>query len=95
MSRRSLTHNNAAKGGNTLSVGLAMVQNMTTGSPGPPQKNALHSMPGLQNQTWSQVKPLSGFFPRCFLMPPNHVPSVDVDISFFFQPHLFFRGVRV
>src|SRR6202011_3836699 len=66
MSKRSSTHDSVVKGGNTSYVGLAMVQNMTTGSPDPPSKIAPHSIPGLPGQTRSLAKPLASLFPKGF-----------------------------
>jgi hypothetical protein len=66
MLKRSSTHDNVARDGNTLSAGLATALNMTGGSPGPLSKNVPHSTHGLQGQTWSRAKPLGSFFPTGF-----------------------------
>src|SRR5882762_7456791 len=66
MLKKSLTHDDAVKGGNTLSAGPAMVLNTTAGSLGPLSMNAPRLTPGSWGQTRSRVKPLGSFFPRGF-----------------------------
>jgi hypothetical protein len=54
-SKKSSTHDDAVKGGSTLSAGRVMVLNTTAGSPGPLSMNAPCLTPGSQGQTQSRV----------------------------------------